>query len=56
MYPIQISLLLTNLLIDHAKHLNLNFEISLAKYFTFLLLTFHHLLIMELRHNLSSSH
>jgi hypothetical protein len=47
-------LLWTNLLIDHAKHLNLNFKISLAKYFTFLLLTSHHLLIMGLRHNLLS--
>ena len=47
-----ISLLLTNLLINHTKHLNLNFKISLAKYFAFLLLTFHHLLIMGLRNNL----
>ena len=26
---------MTNLLFDHAKHLNLNFKISLAKYFVF---------------------
>jgi hypothetical protein len=49
-----ISLLLTNLLIDHAKHLNLNFKISLAKYFALLLLTYHHLLIMGLGSNLLS--
>src|SRR5271169_8155 len=48
------SLLLTNLLIDHTKHLNLNFKISLAKYFGLLLLKCHSLLIMGLRHNLLS--
>ena len=30
---------MTNLLIGHTKHLNLNFKISLAKYFTLFLLT-----------------
>jgi hypothetical protein len=49
-----ISLLLTKLLIDHAKHLNLNFKISLAKYFALLLLISHSLLIMRLRRNLLS--
>ena len=53
-YISSISFLLTNLPIDHAKDLNLNFKISLAKYSALLLLTSHHLLTMGLRHNLLS--
>lgn len=48
------SLLLTNLLTNHTKHLNSNFKISLAKYFALLLLTSLCLLIMGLRRNLLS--
>ena len=52
LYVSSISLMLINLLIDHVKHLNLNYKISLAKYFALLLLKCESLLIMGLKLNL----